>query len=295
MATESTEGLVADLCRRFPDDSDDLRDALEELRRQKLNSIQRLARLSDSQWQRLGLPLGIESLIRDEVVVAAAGGTGGSAFAPVVATSSDAAMSSTARIARPREADGIGDEADAATLDLEDSDDGQVPLQPYEPPAGLYQRRGDSSGGQRSRGGPAAASKIRSGQGGLLSPMELSPPEDLDDLWQQLLEDTLPPDKRQALQASWETAGDGHDRYMMFLEYSSYLRKPEVSEEEKAERRKQLQPLMRELGVHIDAYSEGSQSALVWWLVACIIMLFGGIVSYLYTRSEPLPHDLQAF
>ncbi len=43
-------------------------------------------------------------------------------------------------------------------------------------------------------------------------------PPNLDELWENLLVDTLPPDKRDSVQAQWDQTPDENDRYMMFLE-----------------------------------------------------------------------------
>merc|ERR1719203_1203521 len=107
-------------------------------------------------------------------------------------------------------------------------------------------------------------------------------------MWQQLLEDTLPPDKRQVLQETWDSTKDPEDRYMMLLEYTSYLRKPEVTDEEKAERRKQLEPLMREFGLKVtdleDASEEGS--GVLWWLVFGMIFFVAGLIYYTYAQPD---------
>lgn len=63
----STQSLLEVLSRRFPDDADELQEACTELLRQRLGTVQRLAKLNDSQWQRLNLPMGIEAIIREEV------------------------------------------------------------------------------------------------------------------------------------------------------------------------------------------------------------------------------------
>merc|ERR1719408_897779 len=110
--------------------------------------------------------------------------------------------------------------------------------------------------------------------------MDLTPPADLEPLWQQLLEDTLPPDKRSALQESWEQAGSDHDRYMMFLEYSSYLRKPEITEEEKEERRKQLEPLMKEFGLKSEDEESGFSTVLLWSIIIAVILFIAGVIYY---------------
>merc|ERR1712151_1118740 len=118
---------------------------------------------------------------------------------------------------------------------------------------------------------------------GLLSPMDLTPPPDLEALWQQLLDDTLPPDKRQSLQDSWDATPDSNDRYMMFLEYSSYLRKPEVSPEEREERRKQLEPLMREFGLKPgdeDLSDSPWQGAIFWSVLIGVFLFFAAVIYY---------------
>lgn len=55
--------------------------------------------------------------------------------------------------------------------------------------------------------------------------LQLEPPEDLELRWTRLLLDTLPPDKRGPLWAQWDAADSSTERFMMFLEYSSYLGK----------------------------------------------------------------------
>lgn len=47
---------------------------------------------------------------------------------------------------------------------------------------------------------------------------------DVDEAWVRLLEDTLPPHKREALMKSYENEKDPSMRYNMLLEFSSYLR-----------------------------------------------------------------------
>lgn len=317
--TMSTQALVDSLIERYPEDADDLRDALVELQKQKLGTCERLSRISDSQWQRLGLPLGIESIIREELdalrasaaaapaAAAAQHAAGGDALAQdATAAAAAAARESASRRERTppqratppaaslhrREAPASPSAAAAAAGDSASDDDGELPLEPYEPPAeGLHRRRGGRGGG--GGGGRYGGADVRKTEPqNLLSPLDLTPPHDLEQLWQQLLEDTLPPDKRPSLQDSWNSTADVNDRYMMFLEYSSYLRKPEITEEEKEERRKQLEPLMRELGIEPED-DEESSGALIWWLLIGFFVLVSGWVYYFYMRPDPL-HDLQA-
>ena len=55
---------------------------------------------------------------------------------------------------------------------------------------------------------------------------EFKPPPNLDQLWTKLLEDSLSVEKRASLQANFDACETRQDQYMMFLEYTSYLRKP---------------------------------------------------------------------
>ena len=80
---------------------------------------------------------------------------------------------------------------------------------------------------------------------------------------------------------------------MMFLEYSSYLRKPEISEEEKEERRKQLEPLMREFGLKADDEDSGWQGVLIWFLLVAVVFFVAGLVYYAYAEPDVM-HDLQS-
>lgn len=49
-------------------------------------------------------------------------------------------------------------------------------------------------------------------------------PSDVDEAWARLLEETLSPDKREALDRSYAAETDPSMRYNMLLEFSSYLR-----------------------------------------------------------------------
>lgn len=289
----ATQELVEALVERFPEDADDLRDALEVLQKQRLSSCDRLAKLNDSQWQRLGVPIGIETILRDAVDSLQKGETfldNGTRAAP--AHSEQVPQETAAPLP-----------AQVAPKPLRREDSGELPLDPFEPePQGL-RRRGGGGGNQQQQqqasdgrsGGSRGSSQKADGseRRGLLSPMDLTPPDDLDLLWQQLLEDTLPPDKRAALMDSWERAGDAHDKYMMFLEYSSYLRKPEITEEEKEERRKQLEPLMKEFGINPSADDSGWQGGFVWCIFVAVIIFIAALIYYTYATIEPA-HDSQA-
>ena len=49
-------------------------------------------------------------------------------------------------------------------------------------------------------------------------------PAEVDSAFRQLLEETLPPDKQEALMETYEEEKDPNMRYNMLLEFSSYLR-----------------------------------------------------------------------
>lgn len=127
---------------------------------------------------------------------------------------------------------------------------------------------------------------------GFLGPLELTPPANLEELWSDLLEETLPPDRHPALQATWDSTADPHERYMMLLEYSSYLRKPELTEEEKAERKREMEPLMRELGIPPE--DEGGCPSFVLWIILIGMLVFIGGTSYYYYAWPDLSHDSQS-
>jgi len=286
MAT--TQELVEALADRFPDDAEDLRDALEVFQKQRLSSCERLAKLSDSQWQRLGVPMGIETILRDALD----------------------SMNSDAQAAPPQPERPAPTRLQAAPKQLPRQNEDELPLEAFEEesiepaPEGLRRRGGSASkggSGNQQFGGSGGSSRARAPRAqpaegerkGLLSAIDLTPPPDLEPLWQQLLEDTLPPDKRAALQESWEQAGDDHDRYMMFLEYSSYLRKPEVTEQEKEERRKQLEPLMKEFGIRSEMDESSWSGMLIWFLFVAVILFVAGLLYYMNMTDDPV-HDSQA-
>mmetsp|Transcript_120839 Transcript_120839/g.349118 ORF Transcript_120839/g.349118 Transcript_120839/m.349118 type:complete len:116 (+) Transcript_120839:130-477(+) len=112
-------------------------------------------------------------------------------------------------------------------------------------------------------------------------------------MWQQLLEDTLTPDKRPALQEAWENTPDPQDRYMMLLEYSSYLRKPEISEKEREERRKQMEPLFKEFGLNSADLEDESEftGVLICFVVVAAATFVAGLVYYFYMHPD-MSHDL---
>jgi len=250
----SIEEFIAALSANHPDDAEDLAEASKVLQKQKINTLERLAKLTDSQWQRLGLALGIEALLRE--------------------AASEAALEPHA-----------GKPTVTAPTSTESRLETEEPVW-EEATDGLFQRKA----GRRAQVSSASRTEPRkekesTGSTGLLGDTELLPPENLEELWQELLEDTLPPDKRDLLQASWQRAQSASERYMLFLEYSSYLRKQEVTEEEKAERRKQLEPLLKEYG--LDKPECETQSSCNWTVVLCLVLVIGAMIYYIFCSADP--------
>lgn len=269
----SVQELVASLSRKFPEEAEDLQRALEALLKQKLSSCDRLAKLNDNQWQRLELPLGIEALLREAAATAAApAATAAPAAAerPVAHPGPEPALSRSTARARKAPAD-----------------EGEIPLEDWEPevpPEGSFRQRRGSRVLQAEQRGSSSFSK----------PVVLKPPADLDVIWQELMEESLPPDKRACLQEAFDRAANDQERYMMYLEYSSYFRRPEVTPAQRAEQRKQLEPLMRELGINLgpDGDEEGKASVVMWLLLICLIAGLLGVVRYFF--DHPHFHDGQS-
>mmetsp|Transcript_46768 Transcript_46768/g.111227 ORF Transcript_46768/g.111227 Transcript_46768/m.111227 type:complete len:273 (+) Transcript_46768:117-935(+) len=266
------EDLLADLAAQFPEDAEDLQAATEVFLKQRLSSCDRVAKLTDSQWSRLELPMGIETLIRE-----------------AVAARQQPSMTKIAKHVQ---------EAPPSASEEWDEDEEELESRPLLAPVGmarqqeLHPKHGFDGGlRRRAQGIP---SRNPQGEAGLLSHVDLTPPENLEDLWQQLLEDSLSPDKRAALQESWASMGSTHERYMMFLEYSSYLRKPEMTPEEREERRKQLEPLMKEFGVTEDPEADNESVASLLSCSLILVFLFiAGVVYYSFSLQEP-HHDVQS-
>jgi len=273
-APVTTDEFLGSLAARFPADADDLKAAQEVFKQQRLTSCERLSKLTDSQWQRLNLPIGIEALLRDEVVAMT------TAAADVVPQQDDANAGNLAWPSSRRNSSTVPS----------GNDNGELPLEEFDPPSGLHQRRPARKDTRPQRPTEQGTSS--------LPPLELTPPPDLEDRWQELLRDTLPADKRGALQEAWDATGNAHDRYMMLLEYTSYLRKkPEASPEEQAEQRKRLEPLMRDLGISSlegdDLEEPGLSSTAIWWLCAGLVVFSMAAAYASWSGSEPA-HDMQA-
>lgn len=66
------EAFLAELCDRFPAEAGELSEAASVFQRHRLLSLERIARLTEAQWGRIALPMGVESLIREELVTAGA-------------------------------------------------------------------------------------------------------------------------------------------------------------------------------------------------------------------------------
>ena len=74
---------------------------------------------------------------------------------------------------------------------------------------------------RRPRNAAPRAPRSESPQDGLGGRMM---PREVDDAWRALIEETLPPDKREALMSTYFEEKDPRMRYNMLLEFSGYLR-----------------------------------------------------------------------
>ncbi len=55
--------LFRHLAKESPRDAPSLQDAFEKIVSQHIETVHRLSQLTDSQWARLGIPLGVETLV----------------------------------------------------------------------------------------------------------------------------------------------------------------------------------------------------------------------------------------
>mmetsp|Transcript_37768 Transcript_37768/g.90716 ORF Transcript_37768/g.90716 Transcript_37768/m.90716 type:complete len:280 (+) Transcript_37768:22-861(+) len=264
------EGLVEYLSRENPDDAEDLAEALGVLQKQKL-TVPRLAKLTEAQWARLGFPLGVETLIQ-EAVQTVTQHTQAPA-APVAERSTSASLD-------------FGEEDSSR---VSDPDASAGPAQ-----AVLRQRRG--GGGPSPTSSSTLRPRIRlAGRGSSEAlvakekpdpqpDFQLQAPEDLDTLWQDLLADCLGPDKRASLQSAYEKCSTDSERYMMFLEYSSYLRKPQLSEEERKKRMAELDPILKQYGYGDD--EDGGGTLVLWVLVIGVLVIVFAGVYYAFSGED---------
>jgi len=115
-------------------------------------------------------------------------------------------------------------------------------------------------------------------------------PKDVDAAWQQLLEETLPPDKQDALMQTYESETDPRMRYNMLLEFSSYLRQGAAYNE-----------AQRDGGAGKFGHGDdGDDTSLCWeisrvlLIVACILLAILGFAYYVGSLMEPQdPHDME--
>jgi len=275
-ALVTIDEFLGSLAARFPDDADDLKAAQEVLQQQRLTSCDRLSKLTDGQWQRLNLPIGIEALLLDEVNALT-----------TVAADAIPRQHTSASSANAGNVPWPSSSGSRRTLPTGNGN-GELPLEEFEPSSGLHQRRA-AHGHER----PQRPTEQRTSS---QLPVELTPPPDLEEQWQELLCDTLPPDKRTTLQEAWQATGSIHDRYMMLLEYTSYLRKkPEASTEEQAEQRKRLEPLMRDLGINLggdEMEQPGLYGTALWWLCAGLVVFAMAAAYASWSRPDPA-QDMQ--
>jgi len=204
----------------------------------KVTNFQRLLKLTDAQWSRLNLPLGVEASIRDAI---------SQEF--------------------PNEQDEEGQQSlpqsNSNNINRNSTNGPQMTSQPkFEKDKDHFFRQdangdpdefGEEDWGAEHTEGLRQRSCRRSTENDdakedytPLINVPLDPPEDLHLLWEQLLEDCLPPDKRKYIMQTWNRCQDDRERYMMFLEYSSYLRSKHQTNAEKKQAQESLGPLINQ-------------------------------------------------
>ncbi len=115
-------------------------------------------------------------------------------------------------------------------------------------------------------------------------------PEDIDDAWRRLLEETLPPDKQEALWETWNDEPNYRRRYSMLLEFSSYLRQGATPSEQdaKAATRERVRASRNP---HMHMY-EGEEVSLCWeisrvlLIVALVVCTVLGAAYYIGRQLE---------
>ena len=118
-----------------------------------------------------------------------------------------------------------------------------------------------------------------------LSPEGLSP-EDLEDAWRRLLQETLPAAKHEALMETWDAEPDIRRRYNMLLEFSSYLRQSASTDQRRAtsSRANELRSKLR-AGQH----REEDEVSLCWEVsrvLILVVLIIGCVVgSAIYIQS----------
>ncbi|CAD7974816.1 unnamed protein product [Amoebophrya sp. A25] len=278
--------FFAELAESAPEDANAILEAQKKLEKQRIRSLDRLARLTDAQWQRIDVEIGVEGLIRSTLE---------ELLASTACAKSPASSRGGGGGARPTLLQENGDASDEQSSELRHR--GRKISAENNPEDDVQNKRGSArraygmmlnSGEHEARtltdhapsrkynhgsnkkdeelinveyndqvdgdedddpdlGSTADVSASTSS--GPTPEINLEPPENLEELWENLLVETLPPEKRETLWRQWDETPTREDKFMMLLEYNSYLRRPEISEEERAERRRQLEPLLAKYGM----------------------------------------------
>ena len=130
-------------------------------------------------------------------------------------------------------------------------------------------------------------------------PAGMMRPHEVDAAWRALLEETLTPDKRDALMETYEAESDPKMRYTMLLEFSSYLRQgaatmdgrqyDDVDEKYKPPAFKQGLPRQPDY-VHEMRGFQDDDDNLCWEILRVIFIvgaILGGVVFLAYYLIEP--------
>lgn len=143
--------------------------------------------------------------------------------------------------------------------------------------AHLKRRNGDGSGGG---GGSGAAAFASSGPPAATGPAGRMRPAEVDAAWRQLLEETLPEDKQDALMETYSAETDPQIRYNMLLEFSSYLRqgagdgvRSKFDDETDPDEKYRLKPKMRRPRGFDD-----DDDANLCWEITRVLLIVGGIL-----------------
>ena len=136
---------------------------------------------------------------------------------------------------------------------------------------------------RKSRGG-GGQEKVNTLAGGMTR-------AEVDAAWQQLLEETLPPDKQEALNETYQEETSYERKYQMLLEFSSYLRQSATnSDDSTGKARRPIPP-----GARGGSYYDDDGSSLCWeisrvfLIVGAIVGLVLALVYYVSAQMEGEP------